>query len=192
MPDSYKQALRLTQRYFRKSLPPSYQHLASRKVCAKLRQLQQYRYAKRIALYRATEGEIDLNDVWKSAPLQGKYCYLPALNDDYTLSFLPATPASILHKNRYNIEEPDVPRKHQIKPDELDLILLPVVAFDNQGTRLGMGAGYYDRTLTHHPRPLLIGVAYEFQRVSFMETQAWDVPMDLIVTEYTIHRYHRR
>ena len=63
-----------------------------------------------------------------------------------------------------------------------------MVAFDNYGTRIGMGAGYYDRTLAPHLCKLLIGVAYEFQRMEFIEPKAWDVQLDVVITERNVYR----
>ena len=183
MADQLRQALRQTCRDIRKKLSPAYQRNASNQICAHVRKLDSYRYAKRIALYQSINGEIDLGNLWRSAPLQGKYCYFPVLNDDDTLSFLPATPATTFHKNRFGIEEPDVERELALAPAELDLMFIPLVAFDKKGTRLGMGAGYYDRTLAKSRAPLLVGVAYEFQRQSFIEAQAWDIPLDVVITE---------
>lgn len=183
MTDQFRRALRQTCRQIREKLSPTYRRNASNQICNHIRQLDSYRYAKRIALYQAINGEIDLGGLWRSAPLHGKYCYFPALNEDKTLSFLPATPASIFRENRYGIEEPDVERELALTPAQLDIIFIPLVAFDKKGTRLGMGAGYYDRTLANSHAPLLIGVAYEFQRQSYIETQPWDIPLNMVVTE---------
>ena len=183
MTDRFKQALRLTCQQIRKKLSLTYQQRVSLQICAHIRKLDQYRYAKRIALYQAVNGEIDLSSLWRSAPLQGKYCYFPALNEDSTLSFLPATPSSPFHENRYGIAEPDIGREHALSPEQLNLIFIPLVAFDSQGTRLGMGAGYYDRTLANYQTPLLVGVAYEFQRQSFIEAQSWDIGLNVVITE---------
>lgn len=183
MADRFKQSLRATYKQIRKKLSPAYQLRASRQVCAQIQTLDQYRYAKRIALYQAVAGEINLSPLWHSAPLQGKYCYFPALNDDHTLSFLPATPSTPLRKNQYGIEEPDVPREDALPPDQIDLMFIPLVAFDLRGTRLGMGAGYYDRSLADSRSKLLVGVAYEFQRLSYIEAQVWDIFLNVIITE---------
>lgn len=187
MPDRLNQILRLTCRQVRQNLSSAYQKKASAQVCANIRKLDQYRYARQIALYQAVNGEIDLGSLWRSAPMQGKYCYFPALNDDHTLSFLPATPASSFCKNRYGIDEPVVPQEHALAPEQLDLIFVPLVAVDHHGTRLGMGAGYYDRTFAHCRLPLLVGVAYEFQRLSFIEAQAWDISLNVVITERDIY-----
>lgn len=183
MVDRYKRALRQTYLQIRPKLPTSYQRNISHQVCTHIRRLEHYRYAKKIALYHAMNGEIDLSSIWKSAPLQGRYCYFPALNEDNTLLFLPATPATSFYKNRFGIDEPDVDRKQAIMPQDLDLIFLPLVAFDKLGTRVGMGAGYYDRTLTESHSSLYVGVAYEFQRLPFIEANQWDISLDVIITE---------
>jgi 5-formyltetrahydrofolate cyclo-ligase len=190
MADRFRLALRNSFRQIRATLSPDYQETASRQVCKRITHLHQYRYAKRIALYKAVEGEINLNSLWRSAPLQGKYCYFPALNKDKTLSFLPATPASAFTTNRYGIPEPDVDRNEILAPEELDLIFMPLVAFDSECTRLGMGAGYYDRTLAlakEEKRPLLIGVAYEFQRQFYIEPRSWDIPLTAVITPRAIY-----
>ena len=187
MADRYKQILRQTCQQTRKKLSLTYQREASQRICNKIKQIEQYRYAKRIALYQSINGEIDLKSIWRSAPLQGKYCYFPALNDNGTLAFLPATPASIFHKNRFGIEEPVIERAQAVLPANLSIIFLPLVAFDQHGTRLGMGAGYYDKTLAISRPPLLVGVAYEFQRQSFIEPEAWDIPLDIIITEQAVY-----
>lgn len=187
MADRFNQILRVTCQQIRQHLSSAYQKKASDQICANIRKLDHYRYARQIALYQAVNGEVDLASLWRSAPMQGKFCYFPALNDDYTLSFLPATPASSFHKNRYGIEEPVAARELALTPEKFDLIFVPLVAVDHQGNRLGMGAGYYDRTFTNCRLPLLVGVAYEFQRVSFIQAQEWDISLDVVITERDIY-----
>jgi 5-formyltetrahydrofolate cyclo-ligase len=183
MLDPFKMTLRNSIKQIRSKLPIAYRTINSETVCNRIKKLGAYRYAKRIALYHATNGEVDLNSIWNSAPLQGKYCYFPALTEENTLVFLPATPATPFKNNKYGVLEPDVSHNLSISLDELDIVLIPLVAFDAQCRRLGMGAGYYDRTLSNKPKALLLGIAYEFQRVDFIESQSWDVPMDKIITQ---------
>ncbi len=187
MPDQFKAAIRKTIKQIRSKVSASYRSMSSRQICTRIRSLEQYRQAKRIALYHSVNGEIDLSDIWNSAPLQGKFCYFPVLNDDLTLSFLPATPNTPFIPNKYGIPEPDVNRDLAISVDELDLILMPLVAFDIRCTRLGMGAGYYDRSLEHNNKCLLIGIAYQFQRVDYIEPQPWDIPLDAVITQNALY-----
>ncbi len=180
-------AIRRTNQDIRKQLPLAFQRSMSNKICNRIRALNQYRYAKRIALYHALNGEVDLGNIWRSAPLHGKYCYFPVVKRDGTLLFLPATPASSFYTNEFGILEPEAEPHHAILPEELDLILMPLVAFDEHGTRIGMGKGFYDRALAHQRPKLLMGIAYEFQRYPYIEPQPWDVQLDAVTTEKTIY-----
>ena len=189
MTDPVKKALRETMKQIRAKASVSYRATASNQICTRIRSLEQYRYAKRIALYFAVNGEVDLNALWSSAPLQGKFCYFPTLNEDRSaLSFLPATPATPFKKNHYGIPEPDVSMDSALPAEELDLILMPLVAFDVHCTRLGMGAGYYDKTFKEKSSSsLLCGVAYQFQRVDFIQPNVWDIPLDAVITQRAIY-----
>lgn len=187
MPNRFKLALRRSCQQVREKLSLEYQHAASAKVCTRISHLHQYRHAKRIALYQAKGGEINLNRLWNSAPLQGKFCYFPVLTESKSLLFLPATPATPFVNNQYGIAEPDVDKSQAIAPKLLDIIFMPLVVFDLYGTRLGMGAGYYDRTLANEDHPMLIGVAYEFQRYPYIEPQTWDIPLKAVITERNTH-----
>jgi 5-formyltetrahydrofolate cyclo-ligase len=187
MPDKFKSALRNTIKQVRSKISTTYRVTSSNQICTRIRALEQYRRAKSIALYCAVNGEIDLSTLWSSAPLQGKFCYFPALNDDLNLSFLPATPATPFKNNRYGIPEPDVSFDLAISVEELDLIIIPLVAFDMHCTRIGMGAGYYDRTLANKQLRHLFGVAFQFQLVDFIAPQPWDIPLDAVVTQKAIY-----
>lgn len=94
-----------------------------------------------------------------------------------------------MRQNRFRIWEPLVRVRDWVDPMQLDLILVPLVAFDEFGNRIGMGGGYYDQSLgylnnrKHWRRPRIIGVAHEFQRVDRVKTDRWDVQLDAIVTD---------
>lgn len=188
MADQVKKALRDTMKQIRSKISVSSRSTASQQICTRIRSLEQYRYAKRIALYFAINGEVDLTGIWNTAPLQGKFCYFPAINEEnLTLFFLPATPVTPFKKNRYGIPEPDVSHDLAIPAEELDLILMPLVAFDVRCTRLGMGAGYYDRTFKDKTNCTLFGVAYQFQRVDYIQPHPWDIPLDAVITQRAIY-----
>ena len=114
-------------------------------------------------------------------------CFLPVLvKATLTLKFRQFDPAHPLVTNFFGLLEPDAAAR-EITPNELDTVFLPLVGFDTEGNRLGMGGGYYDRTFAFlkesgATRPILVGLAHECQRVEKLEAAAWDVPLGGIVT----------
>ncbi len=158
--------------------------------------LPAFRHARRIAFYLAHGGELDPLPLMVRARAMGKRCYLPVLHPcgHRRLWFAPWQPGEPLVDNRFGIGEPRWQRTGMLQARHLDLILLPLVAFDDHCTRLGMGGGYYDRTLawrlrpTPRGRPLLAGFAYGFQKVERLPRQPWDVPLDLVITDQGVVR----
>jgi 5-formyltetrahydrofolate cyclo-ligase len=128
-----------------------------------------------------------LSELWHQATADKKLCYFPVLNNDQTLCFLPATPNTKFKKNKLNIPEPDINKDTAIPVAQLNLMVLPLVAFDIRCTRLGMGAGFYDRTLEDSTRAKLIGVGYQFQRVDIITPNHWDIPLDGVITQRAIY-----
>ncbi len=154
------------------------------------------RNCRRIACYFPCNGEMDLTPVMQRIWAMGKQCYLPVLDElgSDRLWFAHYRAGDPLWLNRFAIPEPRHPRHWLVKPWQLDLVLAPLVAFDPQGNRLGMGGGHYDRTLAflrrrhcwHRPR--FYGVAYEFQKVACLDHQPWDIPLHGVITERHIYR----
>lgn len=167
---------------------------ASKRVAAQLIYFHPLQDAQRIAHYMPTEGEIDSKFILECAPFRNKDFFLPVLNtQEKTLAFYPHPLKETLIKNKYSILEPNIEGKKSIPLENLDIIFIPLVAFDKNGNRLGRGGGYYDRTLAlrnNAKKPLFIGLAYEFQKMDHIEPQPWDIPMDFVVTENEI--YERR
>lgn len=187
MTDSISDTLRKNILTMRKALSLPIQTSESQKICSQIKALSPYKKAKHIALYFAINNEVDLSKLWRDALRTGVVCYFPVINDDLTLSFLPATPDTPLKRNRFKIKEPDVSKDLALPINEFDLIMTPLVAFDKACTRLGMGAGYYDRTLAHRTKGILLGVAYPFQYVDHINPNPWDVPLDGVVTSNSIY-----
>ena len=153
--------------------------------------------ARHIALYWPNDGEIDPRPFLQRARRLAKTCYLPVLHPVHhnRLWFFRFNEKTRLTPNRFGIPEPSV-RNHKARPAwALDVILMPLVGFTPAGDRLGMGGGFYDRTLefTRHTerRPKLIGLAHECQKVEQMPTAQWDIPMDYIVTDSGIYTPRR-
>lgn len=167
----------------RKLLSAHFQHHAANKVCARLSNLNCLQKSQHIAFYLAYHGEMDPALAMQQC-MRFKQCYLPIIQtlNQHALCFAKTTPQSKLIKNQYGILEPAPPR--QIRPiAQLDIILLPLVAFDLKGNRLGMGGGFYDRTLAFGKRPILIGLAYEFQKLPHVPTHSNDIRLDAVITE---------
>ena len=154
--------------------------------------LDEYRGAQRIAAYFAVNGEIGLGPLIDAALDAGKSIYLPVI-DRQTLRFAPYFHGQKIRSNRFRLPEPDVADADMLAPGELDLVLAPLVVFDAQRNRIGMGGGFYDRSFAFRrdpaqDRPRLIGVAHELQKTSGLTPAAWDVRLDLVVTDQAVYR----
>ena len=183
-----KHTIRRNHQATRKALPEHVRIESSHAICAHIQSLPVYQNAQHIALYQAIEGEVDLQPLWVLAEQADKTCYMPAMNTKTkTLLFLPATPNTPQQTNAYHVAEPHVSHTKAIPLEQIDLMLMPLVAFDSHGTRLGRGAGYYDRTLAHQKPACLLGVAYEFQHLPLISPEPWDIPLNGVITEKTIH-----
>ncbi len=190
-----KTHLRRELRRRRAQLPVEESRRAAWGLAARLAATHWFRSARHIACYLANDGEIDTTAVIARILRAGKYCYLPVLapRDHDRLWFAPYEDGMPLRPNRFGIPEPVVPARSLRRAQALDLVLLPCVAFDAGGRRLGMGGGFYDRSLAflgqrgHWRRPRAVGLAYEFQRVDRLPAEPWDVPLDGIVTEERVY-----
>jgi 5-formyltetrahydrofolate cyclo-ligase len=182
------QTLRRTIRHQRRTLDQAVQRAASSAVTRNVSRIFNFRKATKIALYIASDGEIDPLPLCHLALRLGKKCYLPrVVSDSDSLTFERYIPGyTALIKNQYGIPEPKHNPRDAIAPWKLDMVITPLVAFDRHGNRLGMGKGYYDRTFstTQHGwrKPKLVGLAFSLQEATFID-HAWDVPLDMVVTE---------
>ena len=141
--------------------------------------------ARRIAAYLSTDGEPDLRPLLRRLRQQGKMLALPVVENGGQMSFFAQPGDGPLVLNRFGIEEP-APGTPWIHPLALDLVLMPLVAFDGDGHRLGMGGGFYDRRFGALPvrmRPLLVGVAHSLQQAEKLPTAPWDLDLDGVLTE---------
>lgn len=150
-----------------------------------------FRRARHIALYLPNDGEIDPRPLLREAQRRGKRTYLPVLSDwpRTKMVFQQVRRGEKLRPNRFGIPEPRIQRARQRNIWALDLILLPLVGFDDEGGRLGMGGGFYDRSLAYRARrtvwqaPVLLGLAHECQKVERLAQASWDVPLQGTVTD---------
>lgn len=145
-----------------------------------------------IAGFYAHDGEMDPALILKKALDSNKQCYLPILdtNKGKELIFCQIDKNTEYHANRYDILEPKVNSTSKLlSASQLDLILLPLLAADKQGNRLGRGAGYYDYTLRlkkANSKPFLMGIAYNFQYLDAIPCETHDIKIDALVTEKSL------
>ncbi|MFP4161846.1 MAG: 5-formyltetrahydrofolate cyclo-ligase [Ectothiorhodospira sp.] len=198
-----RQTLRRELRRRRIALPPEERRALAWQVAARVRHHRLFTAARRIAFYLPDRGEVDPGPLMQAARAAGKQLYLPVLAPRHPrlLWFMPWTPGERLVPNRFGIPEPRIRTSLRLPARHLDLVIAPLVGFDRNGHRLGMGGGFYDTTFSHlnrhrrWHRPRLLGLAYGFQEVAALPHAPWDVPLDGVATERELltwpHRHAR-
>jgi len=179
----------------RNALSSEDQRLAAAQLASHLVTTRLFMVSRRIACYLSNDGEIDTKPVIERIWRMRKTCYLPVLSrlSHDRLWFAPAEPGMELTPNRFGIPEPVVQTRDLVRVQELDLVLMPLVGFDDRGNRLGMGGGFYDRSLeflrhrAHWRKPHVLGLAYDFQRINGLEPDAWDIPLQGVVTDRAVY-----
>jgi 5-formyltetrahydrofolate cyclo-ligase len=187
--------LRRQMRLLRAGLAPHDQQQAARSFARQAQRTRLLRPGLKVAAYVAVRNEADLAPLIARALRLKCQVYLPRVVNLKAgrMEFLRFEGLRHLRRNALGLLEPEssAPR---IAPRELDLVFVPLAAFDSHGNRLGTGGGFYDRHFAflgsrrHWRRPRLIGVAYEIQRVPSVPTEPWDIVMDAVMTERRLYR----
>ncbi len=198
-----RKELRKVLRQKRRRLSPMQQKLHALRLAGKLlrliktRRVAEKRRNRRsgIGLYLAVDGEISLRPLIKRLWRKKIPCLLPqVLENSRILSFAPFYPQTNLVKNCYNILQPRSSRFRTLSPEQLDVLFMPLVGFDKNRNRLGMGGGYYDRTIDFYrncasihtilmKNVLLVGVAHGLQQVKAIPAAPWDIKPHRIITQ---------
>lgn len=177
--------LRDQLRAARRALPATARIRAAERLASRLLALPFAPSHGFVAGYWAMDGEIGLHAWQVALPPACHYC-LPVLQSDQ-LKFAPWKPGAPLVTNRYGIPEPDVDPVELLEASQLAMAVAPLVGFDSNGERLGMGGGWYDRTFAFRQQlpapPWLVGAAFALQQVAPIERAAWDVRLDAVCTE---------
>lgn len=210
-----RSALRAQFRAARKSLSSHSRADFERTICDHLWSFAPVANATTVAIYLATDGEPDLDDWVQAAWRSGKSLALPSIETPLeaeaslqtkivagkasgptaSMQFRAYTATTELTPNRFGIMQPPA---DALAVSQLDCVLMPLVAYDTHGARLGMGGGYYDRYFydirdpadPHKQTPILVGVAFSCQKsASALPKEDWDVPMDAIVTPLGIEAF---
>lgn len=188
--------LRKHLRQTRRSLTVSQQQHHADKLNRQIRGLTHFKPKQKVAVYLANDGEISPKKICQALWKRGAKVYLPILQSLIRphLKFVEYTPKTQWKTNRFGIKEPVHLPHQRFKAQQLDWILMPLVGFDEAGNRLGMGGGFYDRTLSYKlnrktAKPNLVGLAHECQKVKKLPFESWDVPMRAVVTERKVYYF---
>ena len=178
-----KKAQRKAARAARQSLTAGQRAEKSAVICEKLKALDEIRRAKTIFSYLGLWDEVDLSafDAWARA--EGKKVAYPVCGKRGQMEIYVPASMDDLVKDSMGITAPDPEKSEQIEPADVDVILLPMVAFDSDNRRMGQGGGFYDRYLVRSPESKHIAVAFSEQEVPRVITEPFDIPMDMVVTD---------
>lgn len=184
---------RLAER--RRALTPPQRMTAAQGLRRSLEHLPEYHTDHRVAGYWACDGELPLNLAIPPLASRGQQFLLPLISQDDLLRFAPWQAGDPIQPNRFGIPEP-VASQEWFAPFQLDMVFVPLLAFDRSGNRLGYGGGYYDRSFaflkdqTRPTEPLLVGIAYAFQELPQIAPESWDIPLDFVATDHELIDCH--
>lgn len=188
-------AIRKSIRQLRRAVSEADRRAASAKISHSILAMEAFQAAKTIGGFLAFDGEADPLPLMTWADQIQRQVFVPVIiGKQEPLVFSPWHPEVPMKLNRFGIAEPDVPADQWIMPQELDVVITPLVAFDENCHRLGVGGGFYDRSFAFlnslepdRQRPKMIGFAFELQRVARITRQPWDVTLDAVVTERRVY-----
>jgi|SRR5450759_2423306 5-formyltetrahydrofolate cyclo-ligase len=184
-----RKRLRTELRARRANLSAAERIAASQTLLDQLEQIPEFLTDRRIGGYWAVAGELPLAALLSGLRAREQVYCLPVVGAERQLSFAPWRPGMAIAMNRHGIPEPECASADRFAPEQLDVVLLPLLGFDRDGHRLGFGGGYYDRSFAFLQgragvaKPVLVGVGYATQEVAAIEAMPWDVHLDYIATE---------
>jgi 5-formyltetrahydrofolate cyclo-ligase len=189
-------ALRRTLRARRRAIPAAERKLAARRLAILADQARLLRPGRRIALYLPLPEEIDTGALLDRARRRGCLIHLPRVVDTRANRMVFVDARAPLRRSAWGILEPE--GSARVPTRRLEIVFMPLVGFDGQGNRLGMGKGFYDRAMSfrlRHPRsrrPLLVGLAFACQQVDSLPVRPHDVPLDMLISDRGILRFPAR
>ncbi|MDR3358946.1 MAG: 5-formyltetrahydrofolate cyclo-ligase [Desulfovibrio sp.] len=182
--------LRRRMRMLRENQPPDIARKRGRRAQARLADTAYWKNARSVALYAARQDELSVDMLMENAWASGRAVYLPRVRrrESGVMDFVPCGSLAQLVPAAFGLREPpeNLPgfgAEETGKTFRPDILVVPGLAFDKQGTRLGFGGGYYDRFLRRLTDFRCVGICFEFQFVESLPAEAWDQPVHYVCTE---------
>ena len=191
-PAALKAQLRTQQRRVRAALPKSKRRVAALRAAQHALRSPRLRRARDVAVYLAVGSELDTAALITALRRAGKMLWVPFIERGKSgrMRMTPLPPVTTLRPGPFRIPQPTRVVHRSMRG--VAMLLLPLIAYDARGTRLGSGAGYYDRWLhAHAPRPFCLGYALACQEVAELPNEPWDQRLDAICTEHGVRRFRR-
>ncbi|MGM9620320.1 MAG: 5-formyltetrahydrofolate cyclo-ligase [Bacteroidaceae bacterium] len=176
-----KKDLRTLVRNRKAAHTPAELHTMSEQACRGVRRSRLWQEARHILLYHPLPDEVDVTPLLHEAMRQGKRVYLPVVTGSCSVEVRAWLPETVMHTGAYGIQEPQGEEISRKEYTEIDLAIIPGMAFDSRGHRLGRGKGYYDRLLTQMPGAYFMGVCFPFQILQEIPSEAHDINMQTVI-----------
>lgn len=183
-----KEELRTRMRALRKALPREVRAAKAALVRDRVIALPEFAAARVVSSFLAVRGEIDPAPIAEAALAAGKTVVLPRVDyEENGLVLHRWQPGDALEESGFGVPEP-LPEAPRVVPDEVDFVIVPALAIDERGHRVGYGKGFYDRLLPQMPSAVRCAIAYDFQLLAEVPDIEGDVPVQIVVTEKTVLR----
>lgn len=172
----------------RDALSAAVRESLSSQAVERLIQWEPFQQAQTILLYEHIKGELSLDALMHHPKAIGKRFLWPRCIGEGEMLALAPCGDDAWQEGCCGIREPIPERSNVVPPEEIDLVVCPCTAFDDQGHRMGMGGGFYDRYLPQCRKAAICAIAFEAQKVQHIPCEIWDFPMDAVITEKSIYR----
>ena len=180
-PSTANKRVRMDARAARRSMSSTERNNASRRIADHFLNSRYFLASDTIACYLSTWDEVDTSAIIERAWSAKKRVFLPAISAHGEMTFHETLPGTAMVMNQFGLWQPVSGKPIDVR--KLDVVVTPLVAFDSERNRIGMGGGYFDHAFSflrdrqHWLRPKLIGIAFSCQRVDIIPSNPWDIPV---------------
>ena len=183
----YRKELRKTKIHARDSLSSDERQQLSALISERVATSELYKKAKTVLIYRATRGEVRLENLEEAKESEGKRLAFPLCISNSDMIALLPDGDNAWESGYCGIMEPIREKSVEIPPTEIDLVICPCTVFDEKCGRMGMGAGFYDRYIEKCVNADIVAVAFEVQKAEYIPMEPWDKPMEAVFTEEAVY-----